>query len=350
MKRRMGRWLVGGVGLVFGLALVVLAVGGFTAVQPQPIPDARQQQHALAFVEQGVKASRGRILAVLTSTATFGPKPWRAGYELTELSRAYYVFRANGYDVDFASPKGGKPPVNIDKDDLQAVDHAFMNDAAIAQRIDHSLALAEVDPQQYAAVYFVGGKGAMFDFPDNTDVQRIVKHLVANGVVGAVCHGPAALLNVTLDNGEHLINQRRMTGFTNDEELFLIENARDVFPYLLQDKAEAHGARFSAAARYLNNVVVDGRLVTGQNPWSTWTVAEEMVRALGHTPVARPITAEERSVDILTRYHQLGLDAALALRTEHTGFDPALIRLHALIAAMDWQLIEATKLLRLAGV
>lgn len=346
MKWKKWRWLGG----AFALGALTLVASCAISLRDDPLPDAAQRQAALRFVEQGVKTSRGRILTVLTSTATFGPKHWNAGYELTELARAYYVFRANGYEVDFASPQGGKPPVNIDEDDLQAVDYAFMNDRQIQQRIDQSLALAEVDPSRYAAVFFVGGKGAMFDFPDNFDAQRIIKHLHRTGVVGAVCHGPAALLNVMLDNGTPLLRNRRITGFTNDEELFLMEEAREIFPYLLQDKAEARGAQFSTAPRYLNNVVVDDRLVTGQNPWSTWAVAEAMVRALGHSPVPRPITAEEQSVEILTRYHQDGLGTALALRADRTGYDPDLIRLHALIAAMEWQLIEATKLLRLAGL
>lgn len=349
MKGSIWRWF-GGTVLLAGLLAVATVVTSCTTRDVVIPSDAAAQQAALAFVEQGVREDRGRILAVLTSTARFGPKQKNAGYELTELSRAYYVFRANGYAVDFASPRGGKPPVNIDQDDMQAIDHAFLNDAEIQQRIEQSLALADVDPSQYAGVYFVGGKGAMFDFPENPDVPRIVKHLHAHGVVGAVCHGPAALFNVLADNGEPLIRGRQITGFTNEEELFLIENAREVFPYLLQDKAEQLGARFAAAPRYLNHVVVDGRLVTGQNPWSTWGVAEAMIRALGHTPVARPITPEERSVDILARYHSDGLDAALALREQHADYDPLLIRLHALIAAMEWQLIESSKLLRLAGV
>ncbi len=349
MKPSLWRWL--GIGGVLGglLAAASLATSCASRSVP-PATDVAQQQVALQFVEHGVRENRGRILAVLTSTARFGPKNKNAGYELTELSRAYYVFRANGYEVDFSSPRGGNPPVNIDQDDLQAIDYAFLNDTAIQQRIQRSLALAEVDPRQYAAVYFVGGKGAMFDFPDNPDVQRIVSHLHKQGVVGAVCHGPAALLNVRNDNGEPLVRDRRLTGFTNDEELFLIENARDVFPYLLQDKAEQLGARFAAAPRYLNHVVVDGRLITGQNPWSTWSVAEEMIRALGHAPAARPVTPEERSVAILARYHRDGLAAALTLRDQHPDFDRQLIRLHALIAAMEWQLVESSKLLRLAGV
>lgn len=346
MKSTIWRWL--GAGIAIGV--LVLVVSCASSFQEAPQPDAKQQQAAVSFVEHGVNVPRGRILAVLTSTAKFGPKQWNAGYELTELSRAYYVFRANGYDVDFASPNGGKPPVNIDEDDLQPIDYAFMSDRHIQQRIEHSVALADVDASRYAAVYFVGGKGAMFDFPDNADAQRIIKHLHRHGVVAAVCHGPAALLNVRLEDGTALLSNRRITGFTNDEELFLIEEAREIFPYLLQDQAEARGATFSAAPRYLNNVVVDGRLITGQNPWSTWTVAEEVVRALGHVPVPRPVTAEELSVEILARYHRDGLDAALALRADRPGFDPDLIRLHALIAAMEWQLIESTKLLRLAGL
>ncbi|SFV01414.1 type 1 glutamine amidotransferase domain-containing protein [Pseudoduganella namucuonensis] len=300
----------------------------------------------LAYLKNSVPAKRGRVLAVVSSAPRFPGTQKKAGYELTELSRAYYVFQANGYEVDIASPAGGQPAARIDDDDMRDVDYAFLNDAAARRKLADTLPLARVDPSNYAAVYFVGGKGAMFDFPGNADINRIARAVAERGVVGAVCHGPAALLDVTLANGRPLVAGKRMTGFSNDEELFLMKDARARFPFLLEDRARERGARFEAGPKFVDTTVVDGRLVTGQNPWSTWSVAEAMVAALGHRPVARERTPEEHSVRMLAAYYQGGLSAARAERVAR--FDPSLVLLHALVAAMQWRVADAFQLQRLA--
>lgn len=303
---------------------------------------------SLSYLQQAQAPQRGRILVVVSSASHYPDGVKKAGYELTELSRAYYVFRANGFDVDIASPKGGEPLARIDTDDMGDADYAFLNDAAAQRKVKASLPLAQVDPVRYAAVYFAGGKGAMFDFPDNPEVARIVGAIAARGVVGAVCHGPAALLGVRLADGAPLVAGRRMTGFSNAEELFLMKDARQRFPWLLEDRARELGARFSAGPLFIDTTVVDGRLVTGQNPWSTWSVAEAMVTALGYQPVARAATAEEHSVHVLAAFHAGGWDAARAVQRKLPGHDRSLLLLHALVAAMDWRVADAFTLQRLA--
>jgi len=332
--------------------LVLLAGAGYAFVHSldldsQPLPDPATRPESLELLRHAVTEPRGRILAVVTSTARIGDTNRKAGYELTELSRAYYVFRANGYDVDIASPRGGAAPMRLD-DELVEADYAFLNDAEAQAKIADTLPLSAVDPGRYAAVYFVGGKGTMFDFPDDPHIATIVRSIYRNGVVGAVCHGPAALLNITLDDGLPLLRGRRVTGFSNAEELFLIEDARELFPFLLQDRLIERGARFVEGPLYLDNTVVDGRLVTGQNPWSTWSVAEAMIRALGHEPVPRAPTAEELSVRVLTAYARDGHAAAQARRAELPQADKRLLLMHALIATMQWRLGDAYALQALA--
>ncbi len=310
--------------------------------------DPRSEAGDLAFVRDGVRESRGRVLAVLTSTDAIGDSGKKAGFELTELARAYYVFLANGYAVDFASPRGGHPPMRTD-DGLGAADHAFLNDDEARRKLEHSMPVAQVDAADYAAVYFVGGKGTMFDFADNVDIQRIVRDVYrAGGVVGAVCHGPAALLEVRLDDGRRLIEGRRLTGFSNAEELFLLEDARQLFPFLLQDRLGENGAHFIEGPLYLDNTVVDGRLVTGQNPWSTWSVAEAMIGALGHVPVPRERTIEEAGVQLLAVYHAEGADAAYRAKPGLGDADRRLLLMHALVAGMRWQVRDAWHVLGLA--
>ena len=342
------RWTVGG---LCGLALV-LGLGGWAYVhsldldaEPRGNPAATAAD--LAFVREGVDERRGRILAVLSSTARFDQERRKGGYELTELSRAYWVFVANGYEVDIASPRGGTPPQVLDEDLIDA-DYAFLNDPAAKAKVADTIPLAEVDPSRYDAVYFVGGKGAMFDFPGNEHIARIVRDIHPRGVVGAVCHGPAALLDLTLADGTPLLQGRRVTGFSNAEELFLIEDARTAFPFLLQDALAEQSAGFVEGPMYLDNTVADGRLVTGQNPWSTWSVAEAMVRALGHEPVARETTREETSVSLLATYHRDGLAQARAAKQAAPPSSKHLLLMHAVVAGMQWRLGEAWELQRLA--
>ncbi len=287
------------------------------------------------------------MLAVVTSTHKAGENI-NAGYELTELTRAYYVFRANGYDVQIASPQGGRAPVNIDEE-LTEADYAFLNDPQAQRLVGDTQRLADVDPDDFDAVYFVGGKGAMFDFADNPDAQDLAARIYdRGGVVGAVCHGPAALIGTRLADGTPLLADKSVAGFTNEEELFLIADARDVFPFLLEDALREESRRYSKTAKYLDHTVVDGRLVTGQNPWSTWSVAEGMVRALGNEPVAREPTREEQAIKVLASYRVRGLDAAIDTKAMLANVDKRLILLHALIAAMDWKISEAFELQSLA--
>lgn len=341
---RAAAWLAAAAA-VLAAALFLYARGyQFDAVAPA---NRNATPASLPYLQQAAP-QRGHILIVVSSTSHFPGGVKKAGYELTELSRAYYVFRANGFEVDIASPRGCEPFARIDHDDMGDADYAFLNDPAAQRKVNASLALAQVDPARYAAVYFAGGKGAMFDFPANPEVARIAGAIAAHGVVGAVCHGPAALLDVLLADGTPLVAGRRMTGFSNAEELLLMKDARQRFPWLLEDQARARGARFTAGPLFVDTTVVDGRLVTGQNPWSTWSVAEAMVMALGHTPAPRPRTAEEYSVHILAAFHTNGWDAARAAQQQAPQYDRSLLLLHALVAAMDWRLGDALQLQWLA--
>jgi putative intracellular protease/amidase len=344
---------LGKVSLTFLCLVLLLGVAGYFygsgfKLDELPIADPQSKPTDLAFLHEATRLSRGKVLAVVTSTNANPTTGKRTGYELTELSRAYYVFVANGYEVDIASPRGGEPPMVLD-DGLVAADYAFLNDPVAKRKLKNSLPVSAVDPGNYAAVYFVGGKGTMFDFPDNADIQRVAREIYdKGGVVGAVCHGPAALLNVTLGDGSTLVQGKRVTGFTNDEELFLTREARTVFPFLLQDALSGKSAQFVEGDLYLDNTVVDGRLVTGQNPWSTWTTAEAVISVLGHVPVARERSSEEVAVGVLQRYYDDGIDAARITRFDSPMLDRRLILMHALVAGMQSRWRDAWHFQRLA--
>nr|WP_010133383.1 type 1 glutamine amidotransferase domain-containing protein [Microbulbifer agarilyticus] len=299
---------------------------------------------------------RGRILVVVSSASEFGDTGKKTGYEFTELVRPYYVFSANGFAVDIASPLGGEPPAVMDKDDMGPFEYAFLNDEAAMAKLRNSIPLENIVADQYEGIFFAGGKGAMFDFPGNPAIHDLVVALHENdGVIGAVCHGPAALADITLDSGASFLEGRRISSFTNEEELFLIPDAEQVFPFLLETRLRDNGAVFEKGPLYLNQVSADDGLITGQNPWSSWNVTEDMVRALGYTPAQRAITETEKTVEVLLAYESKGHGSASDVlqnflqHAEADGevIDRRLLAMHGIVAAMKGELKKALDIVRL---
>lgn len=308
---------------------------------------------SLPYLNEKPIQTRGKILAVVTSTDSIGRSGKRTGYELTELSQGYSVFVANGFEVDIASPMGGEPPMVLDEEDMGVYDYAFLNDPMAQRKLKETLLMDRVRIEEYEAIYFVGGKGAMFDFPDNQAIQQSIRTLVElDKVIGAVCHGPAAFVNVKLADGTPFLKDKQVCSFTNREELFLIKNARELFPFLLEDKLVENGASFFEGPIYLENVVIDGNLVTGQNPWSTWATAEAMVKQLGYEPKMREKSEAENAVSILNVYEKEGYAKAKLLIEElNEGgkqvIDRNLLAIHVLVAAMQWEIYRGVELIGL---
>ncbi len=354
-KRKIIKW-----SLITLVSVIVLIAGfgyWFMSLLPTKDPAAANIKETtvsdLSYLTQDLPPYRGKILAVVTSCSVMGESKKPTGYELTELSRAYYVFVANGYEVDVASPEGGKPSVVIDGDDMGEFDFAFLNDKEAQAKVKNTIAMKDVAPGDYVAVYFVGGKGTMFDFPQNKHIQSIVREYYEEGkVIGAVCHGPAAFVDVTLSNGSHLLDGKRVSSFTNKEELLLIKDAKSIFPFLLQDKLVEKGATFNEGHMYLEKVSEDGNLVTGQNPWSTWAVAEAVVKRLGYEPKTRMITGEENSVVVLNILEDDGYEKAREFITElrsvkQLPLNRELIAMHSVVALMQWDLNRVIKIIGL---
>ncbi|GHD84927.1 type 1 glutamine amidotransferase domain-containing protein [Kocuria marina] len=230
-----------------------------------------------------------KILLVLTSQDTLGDTGEATGYNVAEASHPWKVFRDAGYFVDFASIAGGQPPRDeVQEDDPVQVE--FTQDETVKASLYNTPRVSVVDPSQYDAVYLVGGHGTMWDFTGDADLQKLIASVYdSGGVVGAVCHGPAGLVDVELGTGVALLSGRKVAAFTNAEEK--VVGKQDVVPYLLQDKLEEQGATVKLADNWEENVQVDERLVTGQNPQSAAGVAKEMTKLL--TEVVREQKAEE---------------------------------------------------------
>lgn len=353
-KYRIFKWLLS----ISAVIIIFIIIIGIYIASLLPAEDAsliNTKAKSISYNTKNVTSYRGKILAVVTSTDSLGTSGKGTGYELTELARAYYVFKANGFEVDIASPLGGKPPVVIDDDDMGLFDYAFLNDSIAQLKTNNSLSLKDVNAQGYEAVYFVGGKGAMFDFPNNKFIQALIQEFhKSNKVIGAVCHGPAALVNVTLEDGEPFLKNKVVSGFTNNEELLLIPEAASIFPFLLQDKLIAQGAEFNEGIMYLEKISHDNNLITGQNPWSVWILAESMIRQLGYMPKPRTITAEENSVKVLYSYETNGNENSRVLLKQiieenKQSISRTLLIDHSAISILQGDIRKFYDLLRLAA-
>ena len=216
------------------------------------------------------------VLFVLTNAAEIGPKHRATGYFFPEVAHPFEVFDEAGIAVEYASPLGGNPPYDgFDANDPSQL--AFKNSDAI-RRMAHSRKLSEVDVLDYDAIFFPGGLGPMVDIATDPDVKRaIARAWDAGKIVAAVCHGPAAFLGVKLSDGTPLLRGRTLTAFSNAEEEGY---AKDDVPFRLEDALRAEGATHESADVWQPKVVVDGKLMTGQNPASGGPLAREIVATL----------------------------------------------------------------------
>ncbi|MEI3852797.1 MULTISPECIES: type 1 glutamine amidotransferase domain-containing protein [unclassified Ensifer] len=214
------------------------------------------------------------VLFVLTSHGTKGDGGQPTGFYLGEVTHPLAVLDATGISVEFASIKGGEPPVDgLDLEDK--VNRRFWNDEAFRAAIRTTAKLDEVDPSRYAAIFFAGGHGAMWDLPQSDAVDRVTRSIFeAGGAVAAVCHGPAALVNVKLSDGRYLVSGRDVSAFTDSEERAV--GLDKTVPFLLATMLVERGARHHPAPDWTSKVVVDGRLITGQNPQSATGVGEAL--------------------------------------------------------------------------
>jgi hypothetical protein len=211
-----------------------------------------------------------RALLVLTSHDDLGGVR-ETGYYVSEAAEPWQVFTAAGYTVDIASITGGVPPED-GRDEANPTQQAFFADPRVATQLHNTPSLADIDASKYDIVFFVGGHGTMWDFPTAPDINRVGREIYENsGVIAAVCHGPAALVNITLSNGTPLIAGKQVTSFTNAEEAAV--GLTNTVPFLLADALTAQGATHLAGPDFTENVVTDGRVVTGQNPQSASSTA-----------------------------------------------------------------------------
>lgn len=230
-----------------------------------------------------------RILHVVSNVARYGDSAEPTGLWLSELTHAWQVFAAKGYEQRIVSPKGGASPLeprSLQWPNLDATAKAWLADAARMALLADTARPDAIDPAGFDAIYFTGGHAVMYDFPDSVGLQRITREIYERGdIVSSVCHGYCGLLNTTLSDGSYLIAGKKMTGFAWQEEI--LARVDKLVPYNAEARAKERGALYQKAKLpFVSYTVVDGNLVTGQNPGSAKETAEK-VASLLQRPVSR---------------------------------------------------------------
>jgi len=234
---------------------------------------------------QSLAKANGKILVVMTNHSAYPSRSDKTGLWLTELTHFYDVALAAGYEMDFVSPIGGEVP--LDERSLKSIylDKSARNhlaDPAFMQRLKTTLAPSVINPSQYKAIYYTGGHGTMWDFPNSKALQNISEQIYRQGgIVSAVCHGVGGLLPLKDENGNPhpLIAGRTVTGFANIEET--LSGIKSQVPFSLQNGLIKRGANYKQAfIPFTSYVVSDDRIITGQNPQSSKEIAEAVVKRL----------------------------------------------------------------------
>lgn len=222
-----------------------------------------------------------KILMVLTSHDKLGNTGKPTGFWLEEFAAPYYVFKDAGAAITLASPKGGQPPIDPKSDDpgnqTDAMER-FKKDPAAQKALASTAKLADVTAGGFDAIFYPGGHGPLWDLAnDRNSIALIEDFYNASKPVAAVCHGPAVLLNATYQ-GQPIVRGKRVTGFTNSEEAAV--QLTEVVPFLVEDELKRLGGHYEKAGDWADFSIVDGRLVTGQNPSSSTSAAKELLKLL----------------------------------------------------------------------
>ena len=219
-----------------------------------------------------------RVLMVLTSHDKLGNTGRKTGFWLEEFAAPFYVFRDAGAEVTLASPKGGQPPIDPKSDlpeNQTAAMARFKQDDEAQEALARTLKLSQMDSGGFSTVFYPGGHGPMWDLAEDADSIALIESFYNSGKpVAAVCHAPAALHRV-MYQGAPLVKGKRVTGFTNEEEEAV--QLTKVVPFLVEDELKRLGGLYEKAANWAPFVIVDGRLITGQNPASSAGAARALM-------------------------------------------------------------------------
>ena len=228
------------------------------------------------------------ILMVLTSHDQLGNTGMKTGVWLEEFAAPYFIFKDAGVTVTLASPKGGQPPLDPKSEAENSQTDAtlrFRQDKDAQYALAHSTKLSDIVADQFDGVFYAGGHGPLWDLAEDTDSIGLIETMYASEKpVAAVCHGPAVFRHTKTIDGQPLVKDKGVTGFTNSEEA--ASGLTNAVPFLVEDMLKKNGAKFSKAANWQSHVLTDGNLITGQNPASSEGVATALLRQLNARPAS----------------------------------------------------------------
>lgn len=223
---------------------------------------------------------KGKILFIVSNQHTYGNTKLNAANHFSEIVLAYNVFKKKGYKVDFVSPKGGAIPIGYIKTS-DSIQKKYLYDSDFMNLLKNTLVPEGVVEINYKAVYYSGGGSAMFGVPENKGIQNLSRTIYEKkGIVSAICHGTAGIVNLKLSNGTFLYAGKEVNGFP---DIFENKTASyyKTFPFSIEESIVANGGRFTYSKKgWDNNYVVDGRLITGQDPSATVSVAQKVIELL----------------------------------------------------------------------
>jgi putative intracellular protease/amidase len=223
-----------------------------------------------------------KVLMILTSHDKLGDTGKKTGFWLEEFAAPYYVLLDAGTEITLASPAGGQPPIDPMSDSPDAQTDAtkrFRKDEAAQSALGKTVKLADIDADEYDAIFYPGGHGPLWDLADDADSQRLIETFIEDDrPLAAVCHAPAIFKHTKGANEMSVISGRRVTGFSNAEEDAV--GLTEVVPFLLEDMLKANGGHYEKGTDWESHVVVDGKLITGQNPASSKAAAQELLKLL----------------------------------------------------------------------
>jgi len=223
-----------------------------------------------------------RILIVLTSHDQLGDTGKKTGFWLEEFAAPYYRLQDAGAELILASPAGGQPPLDPKSSEADAqteATHRFNSDELAQAALAGTIKLAEVTANDFDAVFYPGGHGPLWDLTEDKNSISLLESFVAAGKpVAAVCHAPAVLIHVRDAQGQPLVQGKRVTGFSNSEEEAV--GLTDIVPFLLEDRLIESGANYEKVDDWHPLAVIDGQLITGQNPASSAAVADALLGLL----------------------------------------------------------------------
>lgn len=225
--------------------------------------------------------SKKKILFVASNAHHYGKSDIESTNHFPEIILAYDVFKNEGFEIDFVSPQGGAIPIGYIRSS-DSITKKYLYDAEFMAKLKNTKSPNQIDAKEYIGVYYSGGGSAMFTVPEDKPIQKIVMSIYENnnGIVSAVCHGTAGLVNLKESNGNYLVQNKKVSGFPDKFENLKGKYYQE-FPFSIQNKITERGGNFKLSEKGWDGfIVADGRLVTGQDPSGSDLVARKVVEII----------------------------------------------------------------------